>query len=60
MDIEEDEKYKKIAFAIRMLNFHKFITTVQFIKMVTKLEKLIIKEQEMSIEEANKYLESIW
>jgi len=60
MEKDNNEKYEKILFSIRMLRFHNFITDKQLSDMVTKLEKLIYKEQNMTPEQISDYLEKIW
>lgn len=60
MDKNDDERYQKIFFSIRMLKFHKFITEVQFKNMIIKLERLIHKEQNMNAEEISNYMNKIW
>ena len=59
MSKSDDEKYRKIFSSIRMLKFHNFITEVQFRNMIIKFEKLIYKEQKMSPEEIEKYINNI-
>lgn len=60
MNKDDDEKYRKIWFSIRMLYFHKFITETQHKNMIIKFEKLIHKEQNMNAEEISDYLDKIW
>lgn len=60
MEKDNNEKYEKILFSIRMLRFHNFITDKQLSDMVIKLEKLIHKERNMTPEQISDYLEKIW
>lgn len=60
LNIDEKEKYQKILFSIRMLKLHSYITELEYSRLLKKFEKRIVKEQEATLEEADKLIEELW
>lgn len=55
-----NDKYKKLLFSIRMAHIHSLITDGEYNRAFQKLGKMIIKENELSLKEAQAYIDSIW
>ena len=60
MKDEDDDTYKKLLLSIRMIYYHGLIPECQYNKAFQKLAKIIAKENNLSLEETQKYIDSIW